>query len=91
MESDELDTVDSFEFYDPVPNSITLRTGPEEMIRVDRDGFYVRGQRVWLRRIYRRAYEKTYVTYDDWTHYQYGSLLDVLANPDQLGAWWSNG
>lgn len=46
MESDELDTVDSFEFHDPVPNGITLRTGPEEMIRVAKDGFYVRGQRV---------------------------------------------
>lgn len=46
MENDELDTVDSFEFYNPVPNGITLRTGSEEMIRVDRDGFYVRGQRV---------------------------------------------
>ena len=45
MESDELDTVDSFEFHDPVP-SITLRTGPDEMIRVAKDGFYVRGQRV---------------------------------------------
>ena len=46
MESDELDTVNSFEFHDPVPNSITLRTGPEEMIRVAADGFYVRGARV---------------------------------------------
>ena len=46
MENDKLDTVDSVEFYNPVPNSITLRTGPEEMIRVARDGFYVRGQRV---------------------------------------------
>ena len=43
----------------------------------------VAGQLVWLRKIYRRAYEKDYVTHDDWTRYQYGSLLDVIANPDR--------
>ena len=47
------------------------------------------GQLTWGRRIYRRAYEKTYVNHDDWTRYQYGSLLDVIANPDQPQPWWS--
>ena len=42
------------------------------------------GQLTRGRRIYRRAYEKTYVNHDDWTRYQYGSLLDVLKNEPTL-------
>lgn len=47
------------------------------------------GELAWMRKIYRRAYEKTYVNHDDWTRYQYGSLLDVIANPDRPQPWWS--
>ena len=46
MVKNDIETLDQLEFHDPVPNSITLRTGPEEMIRIARGGFYVRGQRV---------------------------------------------
>ncbi len=38
-----------YEIRDPEPNAIAFHTGglnSEEMIRVDRDGFYVRGVRV---------------------------------------------
>ena len=38
-----------YELRDPEPSAITLMTGgadSEEMIRVDQDGFYVRGVRV---------------------------------------------
>ena len=38
------------------------------------------GSLCWGKMIYRRAYEKTYVNYDDWTQYQYGTLFDVIAS-----------
>ena len=34
----------------------------------------------WGKMVYRRAYEKTYLTHDDWTQYQYGTLFDVIAS-----------
>lgn len=40
----------------------------------------VHGQKVWCKFVYRRAIPKTYVTYDDWTKYEYGNIFDVLAN-----------
>ena len=37
-----------YTMHDPSgqPNSIMMMTGPEEMLRVSRDGFYVRGVKV---------------------------------------------
>lgn len=46
------------------------------------------GSWCWGQMIFRRAYEKTYVNYDDWTRYQYGTLFDVIANPDQDRGFW---
>jgi len=37
----------------------------------------VHGKRVWLRNVYRRCIN-TYVDYDDWSRYEYGTLFDVL-------------
>ncbi len=34
-------------------------------------------QKVWLRAIYRRKIN-TYVDMDDWSHYEYATLFDVL-------------
>ena len=36
----------TYEFRDPEPNSIQINAGPDEMIRITRDGFYIRGQKV---------------------------------------------
>lgn len=38
----------------------------------------VKGKTKWMRFVYRKAIPKTYVTYDDWTRYEYGDLFDVL-------------
>lgn len=35
---------------------------------------------VWLRTIYRRAQYKTYVTYDDWQRWEYGTIFEVLGS-----------
>lgn len=35
-----------YEFRDPEPNNIVLNAGKEEMLKVTRDGFYVRGVKV---------------------------------------------
>lgn len=40
----------------------------------------VRGQWIWLKKIYRKAMPKTYVNHDDWTTYEYGDIFDVLKN-----------
>jgi hypothetical protein len=39
----------TYKLHDPEPSAITLNTGgasPDEMIRIDQDGFYVRGKKV---------------------------------------------
>jgi hypothetical protein len=38
----------------------------------------VNSERVWFKTVYRRCIN-TYVDYDDWKRYEYGSILDVLA------------
>lgn len=38
---------------------------------------------VWLQQIYRRAQYKTYVTLDDWQHYEYADILGVIKAPPQ--------
>ena len=35
-----------YKFHEPEPTAITFNTGVDEMIRVDKDGFYIRGVRV---------------------------------------------
>jgi len=35
-----------YKFHESKPNSVTLHAGADEMIRIDKDGFYVRGVRV---------------------------------------------
>lgn len=37
----------------------------------------VNGTVVWLKTVYRRSLT-TYVDMDDWKHYQYGTIFDVL-------------
>jgi len=37
------------------------------------------GNRVWLKKIYRRCIN-TYVDHDDWQRYEYGTIFDVLKN-----------
>ena len=37
----------------------------------------VSGRRVWFDIIYRRR-ANTYVDYDNWTHYTYAELMDIL-------------
>lgn len=37
----------------------------------------VSGERVWLKKIYRRCIN-TYVDHDDWTRYEYGNIFDVI-------------
>jgi hypothetical protein len=34
----------------------------------------------WLTHIYRIRIPQSYVDYDDWTHYKYGTLFDVIIN-----------
>ena len=38
----------------------------------------VHGRRVWLTTVYRRSI-LTYVDFDDWERYEYGTLFDVIA------------
>lgn len=37
----------------------------------------IRGGKVWLRTVYRRPIN-TYVDFDDWTRYEYGTVFDVI-------------
>jgi len=37
----------------------------------------VSGERIWLKKIYRRCIN-TYVDHDDWTRYEYGNIFDVI-------------
>ena len=42
----------------------------------------VKDKRVWLKKVYRRSIN-TYVDHDDWTHYEYGTVFDVLKDPSK--------
>lgn len=35
----------------------------------------------WFTFVYRREIPKDYSTYDDWTRYEYGTLMDILREP----------
>jgi hypothetical protein len=35
-----------YKLYEPEPKSITFNTGLDEMIKINEDGFYVRGKKV---------------------------------------------
>ena len=37
----------------------------------------IHGKRVWGKTVYRRCIN-TYVDFDDWSHYEYGTLFDLL-------------
>lgn len=37
----------------------------------------IHGKRVWLKTVYRRCIN-TYVDFDDWSRYEYGTVFDVL-------------
>jgi len=37
----------------------------------------IKGRRVWLKTVYRRCIN-TYVDFDDWSHYEYGDMFDIL-------------
>ncbi len=37
----------------------------------------IRGKRVWLKTVYRRCIN-TYVDFDDWSRYEYGTIFDIL-------------
>lgn len=37
----------------------------------------IHGKRVWFTTIYRRCIN-TYVDFDDWSRYEYGTLFDVI-------------
>ena len=37
----------------------------------------INGERVWLKKIYRRCIN-TYVDHDDWTRYEYGNIFDII-------------
>jgi hypothetical protein len=37
------------------------------------------GERIWSKRIYRRSIN-SYVDFDNWQRYEYGTLFDVLKN-----------
>ena len=36
-------------------------------------------ERIWLKKIYRRQIV-CYVDMDDWAHYEYGTIFDILKN-----------
>lgn len=38
----------------------------------------VKGKVKWMRNVYRRPIPKTYASFDEWTHYEYGDIFDVL-------------
>jgi len=37
----------------------------------------INGERVWLKKIYRRQIV-SYVDMDDWMHYEYGNIFDII-------------
>jgi hypothetical protein len=37
----------------------------------------IKGRRVWMKTVYRRCIN-TYVDFDDWSHYEYGDMFDIL-------------
>lgn len=41
----------------------------------------VHGNRVWLKKIYRRSIN-TYVDMDDWSRYEYGTVFDVIKDAE---------
>ena len=41
----------------------------------------IRGKRVWLKKIYRRCIN-TYVDYDDWKQYEYGTIFDIIKDTE---------
>lgn len=41
----------------------------------------IRGKKVWLKKIYRRCIN-TYVDYDDWKQYEYGTVFDVIKSAE---------
>lgn len=41
----------------------------------------IHGKRVWGKTVYRRCIN-TYVDFDDWSHYEYGTLFDLLKDPE---------
>jgi hypothetical protein len=42
----------------------------------------IHSKRVWFTTIYRRGIN-TYVDFDDWFRYEYGTLFDVIQRPDK--------
>lgn len=55
-----------YKLHDPEPSAITLNTGgasPDEMIRIDQDGFYVRGKKV---PVDDREAETVYLAFKQW-------------------------
>ena len=37
----------------------------------------INGERIWLKKIYRRCIN-TYVDMEDWTRYEYGNIFDII-------------
>ena len=37
----------------------------------------IHGRRIWLKTVYRRCVN-TYVDFDDWSRYEYGTVFDLL-------------
>lgn len=52
---------------DPQENSITLKAGPTEMLRVAEDGFYVRGVRLTQDNLEAR---QVYEAFSEWLNWQ---------------------
>jgi hypothetical protein len=41
----------------------------------------IHGRRVWCKTVYRRCIN-TYVDFDDWSHYEYGTIFDLLKDSE---------
>ena len=41
----------------------------------------IHGKRVWGKTVYRRCIN-TYVDFDDWSHYEYGTIFDLLKDSE---------
>lgn len=58
-------------------------TIPRKVIKGDWEKWFawypvkVHSKRVWMKTVYRR-WINTYVDFDDWTRYEYGTLFDVI-------------
>jgi hypothetical protein len=64
--------------FDPIGNVYRMiDAGPWEIWFAWRPVKTVTGERVWLKKVYRRCIN-TYVDHDDWTRYEYGNIFDVL-------------